>query len=140
MAAQSFTIDFNGYWREEKKSFIPSESGIYCVYSCTYNETDRKVSLLKLIYVGESENVNRRIANHERLSDWKKYLSKGEQLCYSFGKVDSDYRGRCEAAIIFKHKPPENTEYVNAFPFDQTTMSLTGKTAELQASFTVNKT
>ncbi len=140
MAAQSFTIDFDGYWREEKKSSIPSKSGIYCVYSCTYNTTEKTVSLSKLLYVGEAEDVNARIANHEKLPDWQKLLGKEEQLCYSFGAIGGDNRERCEAAIIFKHKPPVNTEYVNAFPFDQTTMSLTGKTAKLQTSFTVNRT
>lgn len=140
MAAQSFSIDFDGYWREENKSSIPSKSGIYCVYSCTHNEAEKKVSLSKLIYVGEAADANGRISNHERLPDWKKHLSKGEQLCYSFGAIGGDYRERCEAAIIFKHKPPENTEYVNAFPFDETTMSLAGKTAKLQTSFTVKRT
>jgi hypothetical protein len=42
--------------------------------------------------------------------------------------------------MIFKHKPLENTEYVNDFPFDQTTMNLSGKTALLHTSFTVYRT
>ena len=140
MSAQTFAITFDGYWREPNKSGVPAESGVYCVYSCVYNATTKKVSLKKLIYIGEAADVKNRIANHEKLPDWKKHLKSGEELCYSFGGVLSSDRERCEAAMIFKHKPPENTEYVNSFPFDQTTMSLSGKTALLVKKFTVNRT
>ncbi len=140
MAAQTFSIEFDGYWREPAKSGIPSKSGIYCVYSCVHNVQAKTVTLKKLIYIGESENVNDRIANHEKLSDWNSYLKQGEVLCYSFGPIPSATRVRCEAAMIFKHKPPANTEYVSAFPFDQTTMKLTGNTDLLHTNFTVNRT
>ena len=140
MAAQTYSIDFDGYWREKNKGGIPKESGIYCVYSCVHNESEKNISIKKLIYIGESENVNERIDGHEKLPDWKKHLKSGEELCYNFGGVSSSSRVRCEAAMIFKHKPPENTEYVNTFPFDQTTMKLSGKTAKLTTNFTVNRT
>lgn len=140
MAAQTYSIDFDGYWREKNKGGIPKESGFYCVYSCVHNESEKNISIKKLIYIGESENVNERIDGHEKLPDWKKHLKSGEELCYNFGGVSSSSRVRCEAAMIFKHKPPENTEYVNVFPFDQTTLKLSGKTAKLTTNFTVNRT
>ena len=140
MAAQTFTIELDGYWREANKGSIPAKSGVYCVYSCVHNANEKTVSIKKLIYIGESEDVNDRVSAHEKLPDWKKHLKSGEVLCYSFGGVTATNRARCEAAIIFKHKPPENTEYVSSFPFDQTTMNLSGKTALLSTSFTVNRT
>jgi excinuclease UvrABC nuclease subunit len=140
MTAQTFSIKFEGYWREQKKSSIPAKSGIYCVYSCMHDAQAKTVSLKKLIYIGESENVNSRIANHEKLPDWQRHVKQGELLCYSFGSAPSSNRVRCEAATIFKHKPPVNSEYANAFPFDQTTMALTGVTALLHTTFTVNRT
>jgi len=140
MAIQTFTIELDGYWREPNKSSIPSKSGVYCVYSCVYNANEKTVSIKKLIYIGESEDVNDRISDHEKLPDWKKHLKTGEVLCYSFGGVATISRTRCEAAMIFKQKPPENTEYVSSFPFDQTTMNLSGETALISASFTVNRT
>lgn len=140
MAAQTYAVEFDGYWREPNKSGIPAQSGIYCVYACTHDTQAGTVSLRKLIYIGESENVRSRISNHTRQRDWEKHLKAGEQLCYSFGAVAATSRVRCEAAMIFKHKPPENTEYVNEFPFDQTTMNLSGKTALLHTSFTVYRT
>lgn len=140
MAAQSYTIDFDGYWREPNKGSVPSESGIYCVYSCEFNTSAKTVALKKLIYIGESDDVNGRIANHEKLPDWQRHVKQGQVLCYSFGPVPSANRVRCEAAMIFRHKPPENTEYTTAFPFDKTTITLTGKTALLDTSFTVQRT
>jgi hypothetical protein len=41
--------------------------------------------------------------------------------------------------MIFKHKPPCNTEYVDNFPFDTSTMTTSGKNALMQGSFTLNR-
>lgn len=139
MAEQQFTIDFDGYWREENKGGIPAESGIYCVYTCIRNQLEKTLSIQKLIYIGESADVKGRIANHARLGDWKRHLKQGETLCYSFGAVIIDHRVRCEAAMIFHHKPLENTEYKDAFPYDTTTLTLSGKIACLTGKFTVNR-
>ncbi|AVP40012.1 GIY-YIG nuclease family protein [Ralstonia solanacearum] len=140
MAEQSYSITFDGYWREPNKGSIPSKSGIYAVFSCTHNKEDKTVDLKKLIYIGESVDVKERIANHEKLEDWKKHVENGEVLCYSFGPVPAADRNRCEAAIIFKHKPPENTEYTAAFPFDKTTITVDGKITFVQKEFTVLRT
>ncbi len=140
MAAQTYSIEFDGYWREKNKGSVPSKSGIYCVYSCVHNVAEKNITIKKLIYIGESENVNQRIDGHKKLPDWKKHLNSGEVLCYSFGGVPSANRDRCEAVMIYNHMPPENTEYANAFPFDKTTMNLSGKTAKLTTNFTVNRT
>ena len=69
---KTINLDFDGYWREINKDGVPSQSGIYCVYSCTYNSNNGKVSIKKLLYIGESTDVHNRIANHDRLDDWKK--------------------------------------------------------------------
>jgi excinuclease UvrABC nuclease subunit len=140
MAAQTYNIEFDGYWRDENKDGLPGKSGVYCVYSCVYNRSEKSVSIKKLIYIGEAGNVNSRVANHEKCNDWKSHLKSDEELCFSFGGISSTDRDRCEAALIFKHKPPENDEYVDSFPFDQTTMQLSGKTALLTTNFTVYRT
>ena len=140
MAAKTYRIEFQGYWRDKNKGGIPKQSGVYCVYSCVYNQSEETVSLKKLIYIGEAGNVNSRVASHEKYEDWKSHLKAGQELCFSFGLVDAAERDRCEAAMIFKHKPPENDEYVDSFPFDQTTMKLSGKTALLSTDFTVYRT
>lgn len=139
MAEKTISVEFDGYWRDENKGGLPANSGVYCVYECTHNVKKKNVTIHKLIYIGESANVKDRVANHEKYGDWLKHVKKGNELCFSFGGVGSTDRNRAEAAMIFKHKPPENEEYKNSFPFDKTTMSLSGKTAELTTNFTVDR-
>ena len=67
-------------------------------------------------------------------------VRSGNELCFSFGYVESQNRKRVEAAFIFKHKPPENDEYKNEFPFDNTTIKSEGRTALLSTNFTVYRT
>lgn len=132
-------LNFRGYWMEVNKNGIPDASGIYCVYACTYNAITDKVSIRELIYVGESDNIWNRISNHERLADWKKRLRSNETLCYSFAGVSENDRVRAEAAVIFHHKPPCNTEYRNSFPFDTTTVTTSGRNAMLDSGYTVSR-
>jgi len=140
MAAQTFDIEFEGYWRDTNRSGVPAKSGIYCVYEGKYDKSANTVSLLTLIYIGEADDVASRIAGHEKRKDWLKRVRSGNELCYSFGAIPATNRVRSEAAMIFKHKPPENTEYKHTFPFDRTTMTLSGKTALLTKQFTVDRT
>lgn len=140
MAEQTYELEFDGYWREPAMGSIPDKSGIYCVFSCVHNQAEKTVSLKKLIYIGESGDVKSRLAIHEKLGDWKKHVKQGEVLCFSFAPAPSASRIRCEAAMIFKHEPPVNTEYTEAFPHDKTTISITGKTTLLKTNFTVQRT
>ena len=134
MAHQTFEQNHEGFWIE--KTSLPKESGIYFVYECTKN--DNSVSIHKLIYIGESENINNRVTNHEKLNDWSKHVKKGNVLCYSFTLVNNNNRERVEAAFIYFHKPPENTEYINRFPYHKTSINSSGSTAGLiKESFTV---
>ena len=143
MAATTISIELDGYWLDEKKSGLPAVSAVYCVYECTKNVDAKKettVTLHKLIYIGESENVKGRVADHEKYEVWLKHVRQGNELCFSCGPVEGQDRERAEAATIFRHKPPENTEYVDSFPFDRTTMALSGKTRLLTTDFTVDRT
>ena len=69
----------------------------------------------------------------------RQHLSPGEELCFNFAPIVMD-RERAEAAMINHHKPPENTEYVNEFPYPQTTLRLSGKTALLDSDLTAYTT
>ncbi len=140
MASKTITIAFDGYWRDEKKSAIPANSGIYCVFECTRDISSSTVSLHKLIYIGESGDVKSRISDHEKHNDWNTHVRPDNELCFAFGAVGKEDRIRAEAAMIFKHKPPENTEYVESFPFDTTMISLSGKKTLLKSQFTVCRT
>lgn len=140
MAEQAYSIDFDGYWRDQNKASIPAQSGIYCVYECTRNIAEKTVAIHKLIYIGEADDVCDRLASHEKYELWVKHVRRGNELCFSFGHVGAMIRPRCEAAMIYRHKPPVNTEYVDSFPFDRTTIELSGSIELLIPNFTVNRT
>lgn len=140
MAEQSFTLNFKGYWREANIASIPNHEGVYCVYECTYNKDSKTVFLNSLIYISEAEDVNQRINNHEKRMIWKAGFGQGNELCFSTAPVDYAYRDRIEATLIFKHKPPANDDYKHSFPFDKTTILITGVTDLLSQIFTVERT
>jgi len=140
MAAKTISLQFKGYRRDKNRDGIPDESGIYLVYTCTYNPEPDTVTLHRLIYIGESAEVGKRIRNHPLRPTWQKYLGQGEELCYSFALVANPDRERGEAALIFYKKPPVNEEYKDSFPYDQTTMKCTGMCEFIPASFTVERT
>lgn len=140
MAEQTFNLNFDGYWREPNISKIPSRSGEYCVNECTHNVSQGTVTIHRLLYIGEAIDVNDRVKNHEKWNEWRRLVNRGNELCFSFAPIESTYCERVEAALIFKHKPPLNTEYKNSFPFDRTTIITSGSKAKLHERFTVNRT
>jgi len=108
------------------------------VYACTNNRQANTVSIRKLLYIGEAENIRSRVSGHERWKDWEQKLQSGEELCFNAAIISpAADRERAEAAMINRHKPPCNVEYVNSFPFEQTSVWTKGRNAKLEASFTV---
>lgn len=139
MAYKTFRQTFYGYWPEEIKAQLPAVSGVYCVYAGTYNSDDT-VTLNRILYIGKSDNIHDRIQNHGCEKDWKKELRWGENIIFSYTEYSGYDLERLEAALIYKHKPPVNTEYVYNFPYDETTISTSGCNALLYTYFTVYKT
>lgn len=137
--AKSYSLFFDGYYLGG--GGLPAKSGIYCVYACTNDATGNRVSIRKLLYIGESADVRERVSGHERRRDWERELQYGEVLCFSAALIAprSD-RQRAEAATIHHHKPPCNKEYVHSFPYEQTTISTSGRNADLDTNFTVSTT
>lgn len=140
MVVKSDMLDFDGYWREEKIGGLPAVSGVYGVYACTFNKAEKTVSLNRLIYIGESQNVKSRVADHEKWDQWRRKLRVGEQICVNAAPITpSTDRERAEAAMIHHHKPPCNVEFVNDFPYDTTTVSTKGRNALMDSHFTVKR-
>lgn len=136
------SLTYGGYWREPNVGSVPNETGVYSVYACTHNPAARTVSIRRLIYVGESVAVRDRIRQHLSGAtgrSWKKHLLAGEELCFAFAPISGATRERAEAALIYKHKPPENTEYVHSFPakWSPTTVKTSGRNKLLSPHFTV---
>ena len=143
--AKTIKLNFDGYWREVNQSEIPKKSGIYAVYVCEYNKPEKEgekgsVTLKKLIYIGEAEDVNDRISKHEKWEEWRKELSEGTEICFSFANVDSPDRERAECALIYHHKPTCNDECKDSFPYEETTVISDGLHKFIESPITVKKT
>ena len=92
---KTIELKFRGYWRAKNASGIPNESGIFCVYLCTYNSDSDTVTLHKLLDVGQSEKVQDAIYETDLNVHWFKKLDEGQELCFSFAPVhDFDESGR----------------------------------------------
>lgn len=114
-------------------------SGVYFVYRCTHNAASNNVTLLELIYIGEAGNIRDRVSNHECYDRWKDKLHYGEKLCWSQCEELSD-RKTLEAALIFRHKPVLNKEYIDRFSFQSASVTLSGTIDLLDSRFTLNST
>lgn len=138
--AKTISLDFRGYWLEAGTGSIPSKSGVYLVYVCRYNKEQDTVTIDKLIYIGEASNVRDRITNHEKWPEWRQCVPRGSEICFSFAGVNNPDRERAEAALIYYHKPTCNTEHIDSFPFEETTVESTGRCALLASPITVHRT
>lgn len=131
-------IAFDGFWREAKKQWITPCAGIYCVYACTYLANVQKVRLDRLLYVGQSENVNERILSHEKASHWNAFLQPTQELCYSVAEVRQVHiRNVCEAALIYVAHPCCNTALTGYYGQESAKISLSGAIGLLPSCFTV---
>ena len=131
---------FDGFWREAQKAWITPCAGIYCVYACTYLADVQKVRLDKLLYVGQSENVNERILSHEKASYWNAFLQPAQELCYSVAEVQKVHiRDICEAALIYVAHPCCNTALTGGYGHESAKIYLSGAIGLLPSCFTVSQ-
>lgn len=121
-----YDITFKGYRRYCNKAGLPHYSGIYMVYVCTYNKTKKMVTLKKLIYIGQAEDLNRRINNHEKDSDFLGQCKDGEQVCYAYAGVDKDDLDIVENALIFLQKPILNVELKDEYKYESAVFRIDG--------------
>ena len=139
---KTIDLNFRGYRLEENWGLLPSKSGIYCVYAATPDGKTGKLKNGRLLYIGESDNIRRRVLEKpkRRRDKWVKELSGDEILCVSYAEIeDEDDRERAEAAMIYHHEPPCNEEYTDSFPFNRTRIRTGGKRAKLTKQFTVER-
>lgn len=136
----SYDLTFDGYWRDRNVASVDSVRGIYVVYACTVNRANEQVTLTlhNIVYIGQAQDTKDRLDNHEKKPQWQWQLGQGQELAYSVAQVDGRSLDRVEAALINHHKPPCNSDFVTAFPFDKTTIQVTGKASLLTPSFTVD--
>ena len=111
---KAIELKFRGYWRTKNASGIPNESGIFCVYLCTYNFNSDTVTLHKLLYVGQAEKVQDAIYETDLNVLWFERLNDDQELCFSFAPVTEDFdesdRKKIVASLIKFHGRIPETE------------------------------
>ena len=130
-------LEFDGYWL--KADSLTEKAGIYCIYRCTYSQKTDELSVKELLYIGEADNIRRRLCEHKRFGDCEQSLDAGEQLCYSRALIGQEnLRVRAEAALIYHHSPPENIQHIDSFGYPETEIVISGKHKYLDSNFTVD--
>lgn len=112
----TYSINFNGYWVDDKISGIPATSGIYLVYRCV--QTEDGVTLKEILYIGQSDNVHDRINTHDKKGLFQSECKDGETVCYSVAEVEPNNLNIIESALIFAQKPRLNENGKDRFKYD----------------------
>jgi len=127
---KSYNLDFEGYWQDKAKSSLPEVAGIYVVYKGTLTEKDT-VSLDKIVYIGEAEDINARHNDqeHEHYRDFVRECGGADHVWYSCAAVSGGEteRKRVEAALIFELQPKINTSDKDSFNYPTTVVNSTGR-------------
>lgn len=135
---KNIKLTFKGYWRAEKSEFIPEKAGVYLVYKCTYYPSSDTVSLSDLIYIGKSNNVNRRVQEHLQANDLIESIQSGETLCFSFAEVPEGELELVENALIFAQQPKYNHKGKESYLYEDAGFSIEGRCSLLRyTSFTI---
>lgn len=140
MALLSCNIIIEGYWRKINRQFIPNYTGIFFVYLASYNEIEDIITPVKLVFIGQALKVRDQIQHHILTDNpWHRFGEAGHEFCFSAAYLSELDMERILSAFIYRFKPPANTQYVDFFTYDPTTITVTGKTALLKSHFTVQK-
>jgi len=139
MPASTFTADFYGFWTEEYSLCLPSVSGIYGVYEAYYDKKNNITNPLKLLAIGEADNIRDTVAALLPVSGWQEALKKDTILCFNYAEAEPEDRLRVAGALINHHKPMFNTAYKNEYPFGPTSVRTRGQAPFLSKSITVNR-
>lgn len=125
----NYQLDVQGYYKDQSRTGFPHSSGIYFVYRGIYIPHLKTVTLMELLYIGETENLYDRHNEHDKRNEFLARLQEGEELFYSFALTESlsnEQRKKVEAALIYELCPPLNVQNVDSFIYDEITINVLG--------------
>lgn len=118
---RTFTLKWEGWVRE---AGLPNRAGVYCVCAARISRKPDGTEIVyhndaRLAYIGETADMARRVADHERQSCWNRQRLAGQALVFTYAllptaEVDENWRRSVENCLIVHHLPPCNeagTEY-----------------------------
>lgn len=136
---RTYNITFKGYKLEENASSMPKYSGIYIAYICKYKVETNKVLLKEIVYIGQAENLNKRITEHKKLGDLQKECIYDETICYAYASVSLNDLDVVENALVFAQKPRLNKQLKNDFKHKRASFIIEGSCSLLNyTNFTIS--
>ena len=129
-ANMNLILTFDGYWSIDNASSVRFP-GIYCIYAVP------SAAAARLLYIGEAHNIGDRISSHEQRLDWLA-TARYSPVWFNACRITvEEGRREAEAAMIYHHKPPCNTEFKAQFPYRPITLRTAGQNANLTPGFTI---
>ena len=137
MAVPQVILRFSGYWSEFNSGLMPRRPGLFCVYRARFDDLDKSTTMLELLHVGASSNVNQCVTGSRDLARWRSRLAPGEALSFSYSPVAEDDLAACEAEMLLRHRPSMSPALPERFAFGGLALRLDGRTPLLDREFTV---
>lgn len=124
-----FQLDIQGYYRDQSRMGFPHSSGIYFVYRGVFVPHLKTVTLMELLYIGETFDLHQQHNEHDKRDKFIAKLQEGEELFYSFALTEDfteKQRSRVESALIYELCPQLNTQNIETFDYDKTIINIIG--------------
>ena len=135
---RTFTLHFDGSILDESNMTLPTYSGIYLVYRGVLSADRKSLNCHEIMYIGQSENIRRRITTHTKRAEFIRRLHDGEVLFYSYAKCDMNDINRIENTLIYRMQPALNDQGKGAFLYPSTTVRSDGQCALLEREIIIN--
>lgn len=135
---KTFNLHFDGSILDENRMNLPTYSGIYLVYRGVLSADSTRLNCHDIVYIGQSDNIRRRIITHDKRTEFLQTLLAGEVLFYSYAKCDEESLNRIENALIFRMQPKLNEQGKESFLYPSTTVISDGQCALLNKIVIIN--
>lgn len=108
--ANEFTINVQGYYRDISKTQFPNIPAIFFIYKGSFNVEERTCYLKRLLFVGETDDLQEVASHVESDNNLAADLQSDEALFYTFSTEfeDKSVRKRLVDALIYELRPPHN--------------------------------
>lgn len=125
---KEYLLRIQGYYTDEARSRFPDSPGIYFVYRGVLNVDTNTCTLKQLLYIGQTDSLQRRHNEHTKRDVFLNSLGVDEMLFYTFAMTDlnEEERLRVEAALIYELKPILNTQNCYTFDYPPTRVVIEG--------------
>lgn len=123
---KNYNVTFKGYRLETNVNTLPEYSGVYLAYRCVYNKETDNVSLKELVYIGQAENLRKRIQSHVSSNDLYDGCEEGEGICYAYASVSLTDLDIVENALIFAQQPRLNMLLKDKFNHESASFTIEG--------------